>query len=133
FRDRAARHSAQEEVEKSLTGRGVIEDVAEERRERGLLDKGLQAVRGAFEAPEKEMVNGGITGDELRRMQVPALEETVPERMHVVVEAEPPGGVNGLAILTQLIVGQRFPFARAMRTDGQDVRCAIGKMNARAG
>ena len=79
------------------------------------------------------MINRGVTRDELRRMQVPALIKSVAERMHVVVETEPPGAVNGFAVLPQLIGGQRFAFARAMRPDRQNIGRAIGKMNAGAG
>src|SRR5213078_3117728 len=99
----------------------------------GFLDEGFQPIRGAFETAQKEMVDGGITTDELRRMQIPALEETVAKRMHVVIEPEPPRAMDGFAILPDLIAGQRLAFAGAMRADGENVRCAVGEMNASAG
>ena len=93
---------AQEKVEETLAGRGVIEDIAEERSERGFFDKGLEPIGRAFEAAEKELINGGVTSDELRRMQVPALVKAGAQRMHVVIETKAPRCVDDFAVLSDL-------------------------------
>ena len=79
------------------------------------------------------MNNRRVTSDELRRMQIPALVKSGPQRMQVIVEPEPPCGVHRFAIFRALLRRERLAFARAMRTDRQNIGRAIGKMDAGAG
>ena len=106
LRDCAAGDAAQEKIEQSLSGRGIVEDVAEKRSERRLFDKRLQPIRSALEAFEEERINRGVTSDELRRMQIPALIKSGAQRMQIVVETEPPGRVNRFTIFDLLFLRQ---------------------------
>src|SRR4051794_20199357 len=63
-------------------------------------------------------------------MQVPPLVKSIAQRMQVVLEPKSPGAVHRRAILLELSRRERLPLARAMRADGQDVRRAIGKVEA---
>ena len=52
--DRAAGDAAQEKIEQPLPGRGIIEDVAEKRSERGFFDKSFQPVGCAVQTFEEK-------------------------------------------------------------------------------
>src|SRR5438477_60152 len=79
--DRAGVDAAQEEVEEALPRRGVVEDIADERRLRRFVDEVLQPCPGGVDALEEEAVQRPVTRDELRRMQIPSLIESSGERM----------------------------------------------------
>ena len=85
---------AQEEVEQSLARRGVVEHVPDERRLRGLRDEVRQARRRRGERLEIEGVHGGVTRDELGRVQVPSLVEAARQRVPDVARLELPRGVD---------------------------------------
>src|SRR5215471_813250 len=73
--DRAGLDRAQEVVEESLPGRGVVEDVAHERRLRGLVDEVPEPLPRGVDAHEKELEQRRVARHQLRRVQVPALVE----------------------------------------------------------
>src|SRR5438552_477616 len=75
LRDRAGVDAAQEEVEQALAGGGVVEDVADQRRLRRLVDEVLEPRPGGVDALEEEAVQRAVARHELRRMQIPALIE----------------------------------------------------------
>ena len=116
FRDCAAGDSAKEEIEQALTGCGVVKNIAMQRRQRRLPDERFQALGSTRYATEEEVINRGVTGYELRRMEVPPLEEAIAERMQVVFEAASPRRVHHVAL-----------------ADRQDIGRAVGKMNAGPG
>ena len=60
FADRAAVQRAQEVVQQSLSGRGVVEDVADERGLRGLGDEVAEPLGRRVEPFEEERVDGGV-------------------------------------------------------------------------
>ena len=105
FCDRAASESAQEEIEQALAGRGIVEDVAKQRGKRGFFDKCFQAIGGASQTFEEKKINSGVTRDELRRVQIPALIVSGAERVQIVLEPESPCLMNGVAILALLLGG----------------------------
>src|SRR5260370_29910098 len=78
--DRAAVQRAQEVIQEALTGSGVVENVADERRLPGLLDEIAETVGSGGEAFQEEGVNGGVTRGKVRRIPIPPLVETVDQR-----------------------------------------------------
>src|SRR5215210_3954427 len=94
FRQRAAVHPAQEIIEEALAGRGVVEDVAHQRRLSGLGHEVLEALGRGGESFEEEGVDRGVARRELRRMQVPALVVRVDERVADVIDVQLPGTMN---------------------------------------
>ena len=97
FGDRAAVHRAQEVVQQSLPGRGVVEHVADERRLRGLLDEVAEPIRRRVEPFEEERVHRGVARRQLRGMQIPALIEAGDERVADVLVVQTPRAVHDLA------------------------------------
>src|SRR3954453_5372161 len=81
LRDRAAVEGAEEVVQQALARRGVVEDVADERRLAGLLDEIAEALRRGRESLEEEAVDRGVARRELRGIQIPALIERIDERV----------------------------------------------------
>ena len=75
FRERAAVDRAEEEVEQSLTRRGVVEHIAHERRLRRRSTKFRSRAPCCSIPSRKKRVYRRVTRHELRRMQVPALIE----------------------------------------------------------
>src|SRR5581483_11679629 len=101
-RDRSAAEPAEEEIQQSLTGRGVVEYVADQSRLGGFVDEILQPCRGRFQALKEEKVYRHVAAGKLRRMQVPALVEAADERVLDMIEMHLPRAVNGLSVLLDL-------------------------------
>ena len=60
--DRAAVHRAEKVVQQPLSRRRIVEDVAHERRLRGLLDKILQSLRRGRESFQEKRIDRGVPG-----------------------------------------------------------------------
>ena len=120
--ERAAVHAAQEVVEQALAGRGVVEDVADERRLAGLLDEVAQALGRGGEAFEEEGVDRGVARRQLRGVEVPALVVAVDERVADVV------GVQAASARCDSAAAR----VRPMRAR-HDVRRAVGEPEPGAG
>src|SRR5207237_1626345 len=108
----------------SLTRRGIVEHIAEERGLRGLGDEVQQPLGGRFEAFEKECVHRRIPRDQLRGMQIPALVEGVGERVADILVMQSPRAMDGCAILRSMLRREREP-CTAMDRYGQYVCRAI--------
>src|SRR5688572_20500509 len=115
FRDRAAVDRAEKIVEQALTGCSVVENVTDERRFRSFFDEVFQTFGSCVEAFEKERVDGCVASRELRRVQVPTLIESISQRMLNVLVMEFPRAMHDVAVLVDLLFGQRATFRRAMR------------------
>src|SRR4029453_11885427 len=87
---RAAIYGAEEKVEESLTRRGVVEHVTDERRLRRALHEIPKPGALLLDSGEEKRIHGGIPGHELCRVQIPSLIEARLERMAHVVVMQPP-------------------------------------------
>ena len=94
FSERAAIDRAQKIIQQSLARRRIVKHVANQRCFGRLLDKVAQTFRGRVQALEKESIDGGITGRQLRRMQIPALIKTADERMLDMIVVQLPGAMD---------------------------------------
>src|SRR5215204_1314118 len=86
----AAVDRAEEEGQQPLTGRRVVEYVADESRLCGPLDEVAEPRALLLEAGEEKGVHRCITRDELCRVQIPALIETGLQRVADVLVVHPP-------------------------------------------
>ena len=132
FADFGGRHGAAgdgagEEIEQSL-GRGrIVELVAGQHRLRRFADK-IPETRGLFVgAFEKKGVNRAVAGDQLRRMEVPALVKTVDQRMRDVVVMPSPGVMDGAFVFGLFFFRE---LAAAMDRDGHLGRHRIRETQA---
>src|SRR5205085_1537745 len=118
FGDCAAVDGAQEIVQESLPGGGVIEHVADERGFGGLLDEVAEALRGGVEAFEEEGEDGGVARRELRGVQVPTLIEAAAQGVLDVLVVQSPCALDGALVLCRLCRRKRLVWRSAMRCDG---------------
>ena len=72
-----ATEGSQEEVEQTLSGGDGIHDFAGADRMRFLVDESSQPVTRGLQPLKEERVDGCVTGRELCRMNVTALEESI--------------------------------------------------------
>ena len=76
---RAAGDPTQKEVQQPLAGRRIVEGIADQRGLGRALDKGAQPLRGIGQLLQKEGVDCGVARRQLRRVQIPALVEAMPQ------------------------------------------------------
>ena len=132
--DGAAIESAEKIIQKALAGSGVVKDFADERGLGGFGDEVAQAFGGGVEALQEKGIDGGVAGDELRGVEIPALVVTVDQRMLNVVEVELPSMMNGGAIFRNLLgARRRTVFCGVVERDGKNVGGAIGEPDASTG